>query len=140
MREFGGEDEPEGQQQQGKPHRHARQHSEPKRRIPKRCRVALSEGIVAAVALAGSLVSARAEVVSWTCTNPASGATWTIAVDPTRDRVDEFPATVTKRQITWRDTRQGGVYELDRQSGALTVRFASSTGGYFLHDRCTPRG
>lgn len=74
----------------------------------------------------------------WLCTNPHSGATWRVRVDLDHSSVDAFPAKITARRITWRDTAHGGIYELDRASGALTVRYASSTGGYFLHDRCEP--
>ena len=74
----------------------------------------------------------------WLCTNPHSGATWRVRVDFDHSRVDAFPAKITTRRITWRDTAHGGIYELDRTSGELTVRYASSTGGYFLHDRCEP--
>lgn len=70
------------------------------------------------------------------CANPASGAQWEIVVDYGRRRVDSFPAEITRARIRWRDTRRGGIYDLDRKTGALTVRFASSTGGYFLYDRC----
>jgi hypothetical protein len=70
------------------------------------------------------------------CTNPASGTTWQISVDYQRATVDANPARVSDAEISWRDAKDGGNYTLDRHTGALTVVVASSTGGYFLHDRC----
>lgn len=72
----------------------------------------------------------------FSCTNPASGATWEIKVDYARNLVDAFSADISDRWISWRDTAKGGIYDLDRSNGELTVRFASSTGGYFLYDKC----
>lgn len=71
-----------------------------------------------------------------TCTNPVSGATWTINIDFDRSRVDANPARITTTQVSWHDERDGGNYTLDRKSGALTIILPSSTGGYFMHDRC----
>ena len=71
-----------------------------------------------------------------TCVNPASGATWQISIDYDRSTVDANPATMSDAEISWRDARDGWHYTLDRKSGELTVVVASSTGGYFLHDRC----
>jgi len=94
------------------------------------------------VGAAGSmlaLISApplRAEQAVFVCTNPASGASWRVQVDYARSLVDSFPATITPHHITWRDTSGGARFDLDLVSGELTVTTASSTGGYFLHDRC----
>jgi hypothetical protein len=71
-----------------------------------------------------------------TCTNLVSGASWQIRIDFERRTVDSNPARISSTDISWHDAKDGGNYELDRKSGALTVIFASSTGGYFLHDRC----
>ncbi len=71
-----------------------------------------------------------------TCTNPYSGTTWQISIDFDRATVDANPARVSDAEISWRDPKDGGNYTLDRRSGNLTVVVASSTGGYFLHDRC----
>ena len=71
-----------------------------------------------------------------TCTNPASGATWQISVDYDHSTVDANPARITDAAITWQDRKDRWNYTLDRNSGELTVVVASSTGGYFLHDRC----
>ncbi len=72
----------------------------------------------------------------YVCRNPSSGATWDIEVDDEHSLADSYPARITDDSITWHDTRHGGFYELDRRTGALTVRYASSTGGYALHDVC----
>jgi hypothetical protein len=71
-----------------------------------------------------------------TCVNPASGANWQIRIDYERSTVDSYPASITENKISWRDGSDGGNYTLDRKSGNLTVVVASSTGGYFLYDRC----
>jgi hypothetical protein len=85
---------------------------------------------------AGGQPLARAPLI--TCTNPFSGTTWQISIDYDRATVDANPARVSDTEISWRDTRDGGHYTLDRKSGDLTVVVASSTGGYFLHDHCGP--
>ena len=71
-----------------------------------------------------------------TCTNPASGASWQIRIDYDRSTVDSNPARISDAKISWHDAKDGGNYTLDRKSGNLTVIVASSTGGYFLYDRC----
>jgi hypothetical protein len=77
-----------------------------------------------------------ADGTGFVCTNPASGTTWRITVDFARHRVDGYLATIDRHRISWHDTADGGFYDLDRATGALTMRNASSTGGYFLHDTC----
>jgi hypothetical protein len=71
------------------------------------------------------------------CTNPASGASWSIVVDFDRGRVDSLTATVSDRWISWRDPNQG-FFDLERATGKLRLRNASSTGGYFLYYACRP--
>ena len=71
-----------------------------------------------------------------TCTNPASGTSWQIAIDFDRRTVDSYAATISDSTIAWRDPRDQGNYTLDRASGNLTVAVPSSTGGYFIHDQC----
>jgi hypothetical protein len=71
-----------------------------------------------------------------TCTNPASGATWQIRINYDQSTVDSNPARITDSKISWHDAADGGNYTLDRKSGSLTVIVASSTGGFFLYDRC----
>ena len=84
----------------------------------------------------GRVVVARAAESAVTCTNPASGANWQIRIDYERNTVDSYPASITEAKISWHDASDGGNYTLDRKSGNLTVVVASSTGGYFLYDRC----
>lgn len=72
-----------------------------------------------------------------TCTNPASGASWQIKINYDKGTVDANPAQVSETKISWHDAKDGGNYTLDRTSGNLTVIVASSTGGYFLYDRCS---
>ncbi len=70
------------------------------------------------------------------CTNPTSHASWQIHIDFERSTVDSNPARISDATISWHDRTDGGNYTWDRKSGILTVVLASSTGGYFLHDRC----
>lgn len=79
---------------------------------------------------------AGADALAVACTNPYSGTTWQIRIDYDRSTVDANPARIGDATISWHDAKDGGNYTLDRASGALTVIVASSTGGYFLHDRC----
>jgi hypothetical protein len=74
------------------------------------------------------------------CTNLASGAGWQIKINFQASTVDSNPARISSTKISWRDANDGGSYTLDRSTGNLTVVIASSTGGYFIHDRCRPRG
>jgi hypothetical protein len=73
-----------------------------------------------------------------TCTNPYSGATWRISVDYDRGTVDSNPARISDGEMSWHDAKDNSNYTLDRKSGKLTVIVPSSTGGYFLYDRCKP--
>jgi hypothetical protein len=74
------------------------------------------------------------------CTNPASGSSWQIKINFQAATVDSNPARISSSTISWHDPTDGGNYSLDRATGNLTVVIASSTGGYFIHDRCRPRG
>jgi hypothetical protein len=80
--------------------------------------------------------SAHAAALIFRCTNPKSGTTWELKVDYDRSTADSFPAEITGSQIAWHDTLRGGYYYLDRVSGALTFRNASSTGGYATRHSC----
>jgi len=91
---------------------------------------------IAGLALGAVAAEAPAGPDAVTCTNPASGATWQIRIDYERHTVDANPAQISDAEIVWRDARDGGRYTLDRSSGNLTVVNTSSTGGYFLFDRC----
>jgi hypothetical protein len=98
----------------------------------------LGAAFLLAILAAGGAAEAQTErgnrVV--TCTNPASGASWQITIDFERRTVDSYAATINEATIAWRDPRDQGNYTLDRKSGNLTVAIPSSTGGYFIHDRC----
>src|ERR1700761_3031565 len=96
-------------------------------------------------ALAATLVGAATPTVAGAaphavttlvCTNPAGHVSWHIRIDFDKGTVDSNPARISAAQISWRDATDGGNYTLDRKSGDLTVVLASSTGGYFIHDRC----
>ncbi len=69
------------------------------------------------------------------CTNNASGASWQINIDYDNSTVDAVPASIAADQISWH-TADGQFFKLDRKSGDLTVVLASSTGGFFIYDRC----
>jgi hypothetical protein len=92
--------------------------------------------VLVALGAAAAQTSLAAREIPAICTNPASGATWTIHIDYDKQTVDSNSARISPRQISWRDAHDGSNYTLDRKSGALTAVAASSTGGYFLHDRC----
>jgi hypothetical protein len=83
-----------------------------------------------------STAAAPASATPVTCINPVSGASWQIMIDYGEATVDANPAKISRTEITWFDPRDGGRYTLDRTSGDLTASAASSTGGYFRHDRC----
>jgi hypothetical protein len=76
------------------------------------------------------------QFANFQCTNPKSGATWEVKVDYGQNTADSFPAEITQSQIAWHDTVHGGHYYLDRASGALTFKNATTTGGYALHHTC----
>jgi len=72
------------------------------------------------------------------CVNRTSGAAWQIVIDYDKRTVDANPARISESAISWHDAKDGGNYTLDRKTGDLTVVVASSTGGYFLYDHCSP--
>ena len=96
-------------------------------------RVGIAVVALGATAPQAGLVAREIPVV---CTNPASGASWTIRIDYDRHTVDSNSARISPSQIFWHDANDGSNYTLDRKSGALTAVAASSTGGYFLYDHC----
>ena len=100
----------------------------------------LSKRLIAAFATLVLCAAARADAQTRplvvTCTNPYSGTTWQISIDYYNGTVDTNAASISAAEISWRDARDGWNYTLDRRTGELTVIVASSTGGYFLHDRC----
>ncbi len=104
--------------------------------FPARSAAAAVAALTACMAAAPASGQSHVPPVSVTCVNPASGTTWQISIDYDRATVDANPADVSEGEISWRDANDGWRYTLDRKTGALTVVVASSTGGYFLHDRC----
>jgi hypothetical protein len=94
---------------------------------------------VAMVALAlgsgGYWDAARAAGTALHCTNTTSGATWDIPVDFAHGEVDSVPAKISDRAISWEDSTLH-YYDFDRATGDLEMHVASSTGGFYLTDRC----
>ncbi|HVB17082.1 MAG TPA: hypothetical protein VNF04_11145 [Stellaceae bacterium] len=93
-------------------------------------------GAAAGAALAAVGVAAAPAATTITCTNPASGASWQLKIDYAHSTVDANAASIGDATITWHDAKDGGNYTLDRKSGSLTFVAPSSTGGYFIYDRC----
>jgi hypothetical protein len=80
--------------------------------------------------------AAQAGATAITCTNSNSGTSWQISIDYDKNTVDSNPASISDREISWHDPKDGGNYTLDRKSGSLTFVASSSTGGYMLFHRC----
>jgi hypothetical protein len=92
----------------------------------------------AAMLLASTGIGRAAEsgkLLHLRCTNPVSGANWQVVVDLARQRVDSLPAEISDSWISWHDPA-GGFFDLERATGRLRVRIASSTGGYSSYDTC----
>lgn len=103
-------------------------------------RLAIGLAAIAVAAAAPAATSAAPHpATTLVCTNPVSHVSWRIRIDFARSSVDSNPASISEEKISWHDRTDGGNYTLDRKSGDLTVVVASSTGGYFLHDRCALR-
>jgi hypothetical protein len=99
--------------------------------------LALAVATLAASLGAAGAQPGRQSKVAFQCTNPKSGTTWDVNVDYDRSTANSFPAEITNSQIAWHDTSHGGYYYLDRVSGALTFKNATTTGGYTLHHTCS---
>ena len=98
----------------------------------------LPSAITAAIvllALAGEAQTAEVRTLRLRCTNAASGTSWPIVVDLVHGTVDSLAATINGSWISWHDPKQG-FFDLDRATGKLQLRNASSTGGYFLYYTC----
>jgi hypothetical protein len=93
--------------------------------------------VLSAAALPSPAFGAKKAEMVLVCTNLVSGTSWQIRIDFDARTVDSNPAQISTREISWRDAADRGNYTLDRKSGSLTVVFASSTGGYFMHHHCT---
>jgi hypothetical protein len=91
--------------------------------------------VALALALGGSWGPARAAAAALHCTNTTSGATWDIPVDLAHGEVDRVPAKITDGAISWEDSTLH-FYDFDRSTGNLEMHVASSTGGFYLTDRC----
>ena len=92
-------------------------------------------GALALVVAAAASANAQHGAKLVTCTNNSSGASWQINIDYENNTVDTIPASIGADQISWHTT-DGQFFKLDRKSGDLTVVLASSTGGFFIYDRC----
>jgi hypothetical protein len=92
-----------------------------------------------ALLLSAVPISARANQMILTCTNPSNGTTWDLKVDFDRRAVESFPADISDQSISWEDTLVRRFYEFDRASGDLTMHTASSTGGFFFNYHCRAR-
>jgi hypothetical protein len=104
--------------------------------LNRRLVAAIAAVVIGAIAPAAG-GAAPLGAATMTCTNPASGANWKINIDFAKSTVDSNPARINDTTISWHD-RDNENYTLDRKSGNLTVIVPSSTGGYFIYDRCTP--
>jgi len=93
--------------------------------------------MLVAMAAPMAALAATASESALTCTNPASGKSWQIKIDYAAKTVDANAADISDAKISWHDAKDGGNYTLDRKSGALTFVAPSSTGGYFVFDRCS---
>ncbi len=102
--------------------------------MPSRATICIA--IVTAISAFGVGTAAPAAALNFQCMNAASGAKWALTIDSDKNTVDGAPAKITADRINWRDPSSGGLYDLDRKSGALTFTNPSSTGGYMLFHRC----
>jgi hypothetical protein len=101
-------------------------------------RIRLDSGLLLVTIIAWPIANdaaAEGGLLHLRCTNPVGGANWSVAVDLDRGLVDSRPATISGSWIKWTDGK-GGTYELERATGKLQLRAASTTGGYFLHYTC----
>ena len=94
-------------------------------------------GVAGSVAAAGEGWAAEGGMLHLRCTNSASGTNWPVVVDLDHALVDSVPATISDKWISWHDPKQG-LFDLERATGKLQFRNASSTGGYFLFYTCRP--
>jgi hypothetical protein len=95
----------------------------------------LGAGLAAGIGIAVAGGAARAAPSALHCVNTTSGATWDIPVDFAHSTVDSAPARITSGSISWEDATYH-YYDFDRRTGALDMHVASSTGGFYLTDRC----
>lgn len=98
---------------------------------------AAGAAILALAASSAGWAAAQTGVWHLRCSNAVGGASWSITVDFDRGVVDTRPARISDDWISWREAN-AGVFELERATGKLQLRAASSTGGFFLHYICRP--
>jgi hypothetical protein len=98
-------------------------------------------GLFAVLAVSASGVpgwAAEPKQLRLSCVNRVGGAQLSIVVDLDAHLIDSLPATTfNDTWISWHD-RNRGYLDLERATGKLDIRNASSTGGYFLHYQCRP--
>ena len=99
-------------------------------------RVKFVNAISYALASSVSGLPSTGRLVTFLCVNSSSSTTWNLKVDDERQTADSLPAEFATTRIAWHDSVRGGFYDLDGNSGLLTFRNASSTGGYILYHRC----
>ena len=104
---------------------------------PRRALIGLLLALPGSVSFAAGGEAADTGTLHLVCTNQTGGANWPIVIDLDHGSVDSFPAKITDARISWRNAN-GGVFELERATGNLQLRAASSTGGFFLHYTCRP--
>jgi hypothetical protein len=93
-------------------------------------------GIITTASLMAASAPLHAATATFRCMNTASGMTWDVKVDYDHATADSYPATITAGEISWKDTKEGGSYTLDRNTFALTFVNSSSMGGYLLFHTC----
>lgn len=93
--------------------------------------------MMAAAVLAG-MVAAGAHAAAgetWRCLNAASGAGWTLRLDPAAGTVNGRKARFGRRHVRWTEAN-GAIADLVRGRGVLTLTRGSSTGGWVQAVRC----
>jgi hypothetical protein len=100
----------------------------------------VSRGVVLGLVLVLANASAFGATKHVVCRNVTSGASWSIAINDDKQTVDDFPASFSGDEVAWFDFHDSGHYILDRATGSLIGRFASSTGGYSLTHHCDVGG
>jgi len=85
---------------------------------------------------APNTLAIRPNAAAIECVNPESGYVWRLRLSRAANTVDGWPARFSVQHISWHDRADGGFYELELATGALTIVRASSTGGYMSFDRC----
>ena len=95
---------------------------------------AMAAGAMAAGAMAAGARGAAAGE-AWRCLNAASGAGWTLRLDPAAGTVNGRKARFGQRHVRWTEAN-GAIADLVRGRGVLTLTRGSSTGGWVQVVRC----